>query len=248
MEKNKCCLEVTSMVDGKAVTESRPVVLRGVIAEPFAYEYSRGRRKFYRGIVSTMRDSGTEDLIHVVAEESMVDFDAKIIGKRIEVCGSIRTRNYYDETHNKRRLDVFVFASDMLIEDYVGVDRVIPETGNVEINEFDFEGYICKEPVFRTTPKGRHIADVLIAVNRNNVEVSDYLPCIFWGTKALEVSDMHVGDLIKCKARFQSREYQKAYEDGNAETRIAYEISVFDFENTGESNSKVEDESEAVNE
>ena len=94
-----------------------------------------------------------------------------------------------------------------------------------EINQVALVGYICKEPIYRTTPFGREICDVLLAVNRA-YNKSDYLPCIAWGRNARFVKDLGVGEKLEVQGRIQSRKYQKRIDENNTETRVAYEISL----------------------
>ena len=96
---------------------------------------------------------------------------------------------------------------------------------NINPNQIEITGYVCKEPIYRTTPFKREIADVLIAVNRS-FNKSDYLPCIAWGRNAKYVSTLNVGDKLEMVGRIQSRVYQKRIDENTVEEKVAYEISL----------------------
>ena len=165
------------------------------------YATKRGKR-FLRMYLGVPRKSGTVDMIPVVfREDKLVDADV------LKIIGEVQTRN------KDGHLDVYVYA--MKIAE--GHDNEIG-TNNININ-----GFFCKDPVFRTTPLGRKICDMLIASNRDHYK-SDYIPCICWGSKAEFAGELNVGANVSLNGRFQSREYVKRTNEGE-ETRIAYEVS-----------------------
>ena len=98
-------------------------------------------------------------------------------------------------------------------------------SGVPDENEIYLRGFICKEPIYRITPLGREIADVLLAVNRD-YKKSDYIPCVFWGRNAKFIAEQEVGTLCEIYGRVQSREYTKQYSETESETKVAYEVSV----------------------
>ena len=132
----------------------------------------------------------------------------------LTVTGQVRSHNL--RTEGGRRLMIFVFASSILAED------------GEPINDVTLEGPLCKEPVYRRTPLGREICDMMLAVPRA-FRRADYLPCIAWGRTALELSGCHTRDRIRIEGRLQSRIYTKLTEDG-PEERTAYEISALSAE------------------
>ena len=130
-----------------------------------------------------------------------------VLNKRVLIKGEYRS--YNEHSKEKNRLKLFVF-----------VDTIGPVEADEDINDIFLEGYICKSPVYRLTPLGRQISDVLLAVNRG-YNKSDYIPCVIWGRNALAVKDLSVGQRIRVAGRIQSREYTK-----NDEIKTAYELSV----------------------
>jgi len=137
------------------------------------------------------------------------------IGQHVKVDGQFRSYNRYEENRNRLILSVFAQELEFVYE--------IPEG---EKNNWIFlDGYICKEPIYRKTPLGRQIADLLIAANRSYGK-SDYIPCICWGRNARFVSGISIGSRVQVYGRIQSREYVKKLDDGVAEKRTAYEVSV----------------------
>ena len=165
------------------------------------YENKRGK-KFLRMYLSVPRESGTVDMIPVVCrEDKLIDADV------LKVTGEVQTKN------KDGHLDVYVYAREIA----EGHDSEIG-TNNININ-----GFFCKDPVFRTTPLGRKICDMLVASNRDHNK-SDYIPCICWGSKAKFAGELNVGANVSLNGRFQSREYVKRTNEGE-ETRTAYEVS-----------------------
>lgn len=178
------------------------IVCGFLIHEPeLEYENKRGKR-FLRMCLGVPRESGKADMIPVVfREDKLIDADV------LKVTGEVHTKN------KDGHLDVYVYAREIA----VGNDKEIG-TNNININ-----GFFCKNPVFRTTPLGRKICDILVASNRDHYK-SDYIPCICWGSKAEFAGELNVGANVSLSGRFQSREYVKHTDDGE-ETRIAYEVS-----------------------
>lgn len=168
--------------------------------------------QFFYMTIKAQRLSGTYDEIPVtVSERLMIDNDYGV-GDIVSVTGQFRSYNAVENGKNRLRLSVFAKA----ISHYTDEDK--------NVNEVSFKGFICKPPVKRSTPLGREIADVLIAVNRN-YNKSDYIPLVIWGRHARYAATLKVGDKIEVSGRMQSREYQKQSEDGLL-TKTAYEVSV----------------------
>ena len=197
------------------ILENNQVTLMGEIISGFSYSHEVYGEGFYRTFVKVYRMSDEADVIPVIVSERLVDVTTDHQGKLVCVNGSFRSYNRHDEYKN--RLVLSVFASEISFIDEI--------EDNYKANQIYLDGYICKEPVYRKTPLGREIADLLLAVNRPYGK-SDYIPCIVWGRNARFTSQLAVGTSVKLKGRIQSREYIKRYEDGTEEQRTAYEVSV----------------------
>jgi len=198
---------------------------------------------FYIFNLEVPRLSETTDIIPItVSERLLTDLDLTI-GKELIVEGQFRSYNTYE--NERSRLVLTVFAKEVKEREIQEVDN--EEEQQVEVsNEVTLIGYICKKPIYRKTPFGREIADILLAVNRA-YNKSDYIPCIAWGRNARFCENLEVGTAVKVIGRVQSRNYEKKHEDGTVENRVAYEVSVASMEivekNDGEA---VETEEQAV--
>lgn len=189
------------------------VMISGIITAEPVYSHSVFGEGFYETSICIERLSGQKDVIPVTVSERLLADGDFMPGKRVAIEGQFRSYNKLVDGRSKLMLTVFVrsmFDGDS-------------EAQNV--NSIELTGYICKPPVFRTTPFKREIADILVAVNRA-YNKSDYIPCIAWGRNARFSSKLEVGDKITLSGRIQSREYQKTLDDGSIETRVAYEISI----------------------
>ena len=185
-------------------------VLRGILAAAPAFSHmSRGER-FFIFPVETRRLSGTADTINVIARESLLRSAEIMEAGRIQVTGELRSFN------NKRgegaRLVITVFAKELGFTD------------GEDMNVIEQAGTLCKPPNLRVTPMGRDICDLMLAVNRRCGR-SDYLPCICWGRRAREYSQLQVGDRLSLTGRIQSRPYIKLIE-GEPVEKVAYEVSI----------------------
>ena len=191
----------------------------GKVATEFSFSHEVFGEGFYMVEVEVKRLSNSEDRIPLMISERLIDVTQDYTGEYIMVHGQFRSYNRHEENHN--RLVLSMFVRDIRVDD---------EPGECEKpNHIFLDGYICKVPVYRKTPLGREIADVLLAVNRPYGK-SDYIPCICWGRNARFADGFQVGDHIQLWGRIQSREYQKRIGDEEFETRIAYEISVSKLE------------------
>ena len=161
------------------------------------------------------RLSDSEDRIPVMVSERLIDITQDYVGEYIEIHGQFRSYNRHEEKRN--RLVLSVFARE--------VKFVEEGEESIPVNQIFLDGYICKPPVYRKTPLGREIADLLMAVNRPYGK-SDYIPCICWGRNARYAGNLSVGSRIQLWGRIQSREYQKRVGENNVVSRVAYEISV----------------------
>ena len=190
------------------------ILLRGSLVELPEFSHENHGRRFYRFLLEVPRLSGTADVLPVIAEESLLGAIDPCGGEMLRVTGQIRSHNL--RTGDNRRLMIFVFALSICAED------------GEPINDCLLEGPICREPVFRRTPLGREICDVMLAVPRA-FHRADYLPCILWGRTAKMASQCHVRDTIRICGRLQSRVYTKLTEAGPIQ-RTAYEISALTAE------------------
>lgn len=195
------------------------VVLTGKVVTVFRLSHEIYGEKFYSLDISVARTSGYEDIIPIMISERLIDIKKSYIGEFISVVGQYRSYNRHTGDKNRLILTVFVQEYEFIEADVIGDS----------CNRIELCGYICKEPVYRKTPLGREIADLLVAVNRSYGK-SDYIPCIVWGRNARFISGLAVGLKVKALGRIQSREYVKKVAEGKTETRVAYEVSVSKFE------------------
>ena len=208
----------------KLFSEFNKVFVSGRIEAEFDFSHEVLWEKFYRTRVRVERLSGTEDLVPIVVSDLLIGRErmkTSLEGKWVEVAGQFRSYNKLGED-GRKHLDLFLFVTAINIYDD---ENELEEVTNANLIYLD--GYLCKPPVFRKTPLGRQITDLLIAVNRPYGK-SDYIPCIAWGRVAQWASEFEVGNRVKLYGRVQSREYFKRFsKDSEAgEYRDAYEISV----------------------
>lgn len=198
-------------MNNEAKTNNK-VYLSGTIeSEPvFSHElYGEG---FYEFTLRVPRLSEQSDVIPITISERLLCEKNLVKGTKISFYGQFRSFNKL--VGEKSKLMLTVFVRDFLDED---------EEANPNVTELT--GYVCKQPMYRTTPFNREICDLLIAVNRA-YDKSDYIPCIAWGRNARFVKEMAVGQKLSLSGRIQSREYTKKLPDGSSEIRVAYELSV----------------------
>ena len=206
-------------------SENNHIILVGKVTSDKKFSHEIYGEKFYIFDLSVPRLSGTSDVIPItVSERLMIDGDLSI-GTKITVEGQFRSYNSYGEGKNKLVLTVFAKNIEML-EDQ---ESEVEAKKDFVSNEVTLIGYICKKPIYRQTPFGREIADILLAVNRAYSK-SDYIPCIAWGRTARFCENMEVGTEVKIVGRVQSRQYEKKHEDGTVENKVAYEVSVSSLE------------------
>ncbi|MGN0658045.1 MAG: single-stranded DNA-binding protein [Emergencia sp.] len=192
-----------------------------VIDEPVLNHRTYGEA-FYTFCVGICRSSGYEDQVIVMASERILSTFSVTAGVQVEIHGQIRTYNEDVDGHN--RLNIVVFARELSCTG-----------GDLEpVNDISLEGFLCKKPISRTSPMGRKICDLMLAVNRM-YNKSDYIPCIAWGRNAVYSATLNVGDKIAVCGRLQSRQYRKKCEDGQVLLKTAYEVSVLQLETFEES-------------
>lgn len=201
------------------IIENNQVTIMGEIISPFTFSHEVFGEGFYMVDVSVRRLSNSEDQIPVMVSERLLDVTQDYTGEFIMVSGQFRSYNRHEE--QKNRLVLSVFSREIAFVD--------EEMDGAKTNNILLDGYICKLPVYRKTPLGREIADLLLAVNRPYGK-SDYIPCICWGRNARFASAFEVGEHVQILGRIQSREYVKKLTETETEKRTAYEVSVSKLE------------------
>ncbi len=213
-------------------SQNNYIILVGKVTSEKKFSHEIYGESFYNFNLEIPRLSGISDIIPITISERLIaNFDLSI-GKEVVIEGQFRSYNSYEDTRSRLILTVFV--------------KEIRERGEDEEikipNEVQLVGHICRKPIYRKTPFGREIADILVAVNRA-YNKSDYIPCITWGRNARFCEDMPIGTELKLVGRVQSRPYEKKHEDGTVETRTAYEVSIssLEFVNKDEEENKIEE-------
>ena len=196
------------------------ITIGGQIASEFEFSHEIYGEGFYRFDVQVDRLSGAGDILPVTVSERIVDKDSMTIGQLVLITGQIRSYNNYVEADRRNKLVLTLFARD------IELCAEVPEDNP---NDVFLEGYLCKPAIYRTTPFGREISDLLLAVNRS-YNKSDYIPCITWGRNARYASKLEVGHHVRIWGRMQSRQYQKRLENDEVLTKTAYEVSVAKIE------------------
>lgn len=191
--------------------QNNVVHLSGQIASELEFSHEIMDEKFYDFTIAVQRLSGQKDFVPVTVSERIIGDNSFEIGNLIGLIGQFRSYNKIIENHSKLVLKVFV-------RELCDYDEQLP-------NSIEIEGYVCKPPIYRTTPFKREICDLLVAVNRA-YNKSDYIPAIAWGRNARFASTFSVGNKVRLVGRIQSRPYQKQLESGEIEERVAYEVSV----------------------
>ena len=189
--------------------ENNSIIVSGEIASSILFSHEIYGEGFYSFELKSARLSGNADVLIITVSERILNCQNINIGDTVSIKGQIRSYNTI--VNKKNRLALTIFA------------REIEVTDNEDCNVVCIDGFVCKAPVYRKTPFGREIADVLLAVNRS-YNKSDYIPCIFWGRNAKYVGGLSTGDNIMVWGRMQSRQYQKKT-DELVEERTAYEVS-----------------------
>ena len=180
----------------------------------FRFSHEVYGERFYLVDVAVKRTSETIDYLPLLISEYLIDVNKNHIGEIIHVTGQFRSYNRHEELKNRLVLSVFVLEIEFIEE----------ETEEMKSNQIILDGYICKDPIYRKTPLGREIADLLVAVNRSYSK-SDYIPCICWSRNARHASGLPLGTHLKITGRVQSRDYIKHHSNGEEEERRAYEVS-----------------------
>ena len=197
--------------------ENNNIQIGGKVVKEPEFSHEVFEEKFYKFYLETKRLSQSYDELPIIVSERLIDINELKEGTLLKVEGQFRSYNQL--TGSKSKLVLSIFAKEIIKSD----DEKI-----ITLNDATFVGYICKNPIYRKTPLGREIADVLIAVNRS-YKKSDYIPCILWGRNAKFCETLDVGAMVKLSGRIQSRKYEKKNENGEAIPMVAYEVSIAKF-------------------
>ena len=217
------------MVD--KIIETNMVKIVGKVVSDKEFSHEMYGEKFYVFHLEVPRLSSSVDILPITISERIlfnIDFH---LGQCVIIEGQLRSYNRFVETNNK--LVLTIFAREIYIPDEEELQEILRKP-----NEIYLDGYICKKPIYRTTPFGREISDVLLAVNRP-YNKSDYIPTIAWGRNARFCENLQIGDHIKIWGRIQSREYQKRLHTGDIETKVAFEVSLSKLEFMENDNNRI---------
>ena len=191
--------------------ENNKIVLEGQIISDFQFSHETLKEKFYLFDLKVDRLSENFDVLPVLVSERLVNVHESAIGAMVRIDGQIRSHNKFEDEKMRMILSVFVNSIE-------NVDDFNPQ------NDVFIQGFVCKEPIYRKTPKGRDITDIMLAVSRPYGK-TDYIPCICWGRTAIFAGMQTIGCELKIFGRFQSREYKKSLDNGESEIRTAFELS-----------------------
>jgi len=217
------------------IIENNSVTIAGKIISNVEFSHEVYGEGFYSFILEVPRLSSRSDKIPVTISERLAGRENLKLNTYVQIDGQFRSYNNYSESGGNK-LILTVFAREIA---FIDTDARIKNPNQIYLN-----GYICKPPVYRTTPFGREITDILLAVNRP-YNKSDYIPCIAWGRNARYCGTLKVGDNLKIWGRIQSRDYQKKLPTGEVLNKVAYEVSITKLEVGTENNSRSGDEKAA---
>jgi len=196
------------------------IEIAGIVCSDLMFSHELYGEGFYRFEVEVERLSDATDILPITVSDRIINKEKMMNGVFVHIAGQIRSYNNYVEADRRNKLVLTIFARDIEIPE--SIDDMNP-------NEVFLDGFLCKPPIYRTTPFGREITDMLLAVNRS-YNKSDYIPCIAWGRNARFAGRLNVGENIRLWGRMQSRFYQKRQENGETLEKIAYEVSVSKIE------------------
>ncbi len=223
--------------------ENNYLTLVGKVTGEKNFSHEIYGERFYVFSLSIPRLSGNFDVIPVTVSERLITDEMLTEGNTLLIKGQFRSYNSYEE--QKNRLILTVFAKDIVEVNEEDEENELSKK-DIVTNEVVLTGYICKKPIYRQTPFGREIADLLLAVNRA-YNKSDYIPCIAWGRNARFCQNIEVGVQVRIVGRVQSRTYEKKFEDGTVENRVAYEVSIGSLELIDENELKDEEDVQEEN-
>lgn len=207
---------------------SNKVVLIGTAMNSPEFNHTVCNESFYSFKLQIPRLSCVYDVLNITVSEDLMEKVKIIPNNKYIINGEFRSYNNYSNYGSKLILTVFSRS----------ITEVSENPALINPNQILLNGYICKMPIYRVTPFGREIADILLAVNRS-YNKSDYIPCIAWGKNARFASSLNIGDNIKISGRVQSREYQKKLSDESVVNKIAYEVSINKVEKILKNNNEV---------
>ena len=223
--------------------ENNYLTLVGKVTGEKRFSHEIYGEKFYTFNLSIPRLSGNADIIPITISERLITDEMLTEGNKLLIKGQFRSYNSYENERNKLILTVFAKDVEELKEVEESEESDIVKKDETT-NEVVLIGFVCKKPIYRQTPFGREIADLLLAVNRA-YNKSDYIPTIAWGRNARFCQNIEVGAQVKIIGRVQSRQYEKKHEDGTVESKTAYEVSVCSLELLNEEgNEKAESENQ----
>lgn len=199
------------------------VNLRGELEEELTFSHEIFGEKFYNAKIRIHRLSDTYDVLPITISERLLEEVNLNENNLVDVVGQLRSYNKNIDNKNKLVLTIFV-------REIKDVDGETKDPNNIFL-----DGYICKNPIYRKTPLGREITDLLVAINRP-YNKSDYIPSIVWGRNAKFAKNLKIGDRIQMWGRVQSRDYEKKLESGEVEKRVAYEVSISKIKKLDENN------------
>ena len=212
------------MIDIK--DDTNVVYLRGELSENMDFSHEIFGEKFFNTKIKINRLSESYDILPLtISERLLQEVDIKA-NNLVNVIGQLRS--YNKNIDNKNRLVLTVFAREIKNT----------EDNNKDPNSIFLDGYICKNPIYRKTPLGKEITDLLVAINRP-YNKSDYIPSIVWGRNAKFAKTLKVGDRVQMWGRVQSREYEKKTENGDVINKVAYEVSISKIKKLSENNSQI---------
>jgi single-stranded DNA-binding protein len=194
--------------------------IAGRIVSGFTFSHEVYGEGFFTFHVEVQRLSEVSDILPVTISERLLEGEHYEEGSPVHITGQLRSYNNYVEADKKNKLVLTVFTKDI---------ESLSSDADLNPNEIILNGFICKPPIYRNTPFGREIADILLAVNRSYGK-SDYIPCIAWGRNARYAGRLKIGDHIRVYGRMQSRIYQKKRDDGSVLEKTAYEVSIAKIE------------------
>ena len=197
--------------------ENNIMEIGGTVVEAPEFSHEIYEEKFYRFCIQTKRLSDVYDVLPIIISERLIPDEGINVGEIVQINGQVRSHNKQVGTRSKLVLSIFAKELEKTSDEDI-----------LTLNDASFNGFLCKAPIYRKTPFGREIADILVAVNRS-YKKSDYIPCILWGRNAKFCEKLEVGTNVKLSGRVQSRKYEKVQEDGTTKEMVAYELSVSKF-------------------
>ena len=225
--------------------ENNYLTLVGKVTGEKRFSHEIYGERFYTFNLSIPRLSGNADIIPVTTSERLITDEMLTEGNKLLIKGQFRSYNSYENERNKLVLTVFAKDVDEVEEKEENEENEMVKK-EITTNEVVLIGYVCKKPIYRQTPFGREIADLLLAVNRA-YNKSDYIPTIAWGRNARFCQNLEVGTQVKIVGRVQSRMYEKKYEDGTVEQKVAYEVSICSLELIEQAGEEVQETEESTN-